>query len=487
MRMKINIKKYWGLLLFLFCICFSIILGGVSEESGIKAGSIITIIGISLLIFISILLFILKKLKKDYLKYFVFLLLFIVYIGYILNTNCGTRQHDTRSLNWQNGGHFGYIQYILENNELPDFNPTEKWCFTNPPLFYIISVLFIKFQNLLGRYNYQALENLQFLTVFFIMIFNIYLYKILKILNIKKIKEWLVLFVGLSPGIVYLSGSLNNDALSIMLCTMAIFYSISWYKKSKFKDLVKLSLFMGLAIMTKINSVIIAVPIIILLFIKLIKEKENIKKYLLYYMVLALVVLPLGLWFPIKNLIVYNIPITYVQEVPEREENPGYIGERTLLDRFFKIENEYIKDINLKFEAGKADYNIFLTTIKSFIVDEKIDYSDSIILKILVFLLFLINILMIIIFLFSIFKNKINIENIFLYLILLLEIVFYIKFCLDYPYNFTMNFRYIIPTIIVFSVQIGLLCEKQIKLNVFIKNLIIIYSIISILLFLNIK
>ena len=95
-----------------------------------------------------------------YCRWFLYLLygiLIFVYAGYILNTNCGTRQHDTRSLIWENGGHLGYIQYVLENWKLPDVNPTGYWCFSNPPLFYFISAIFVKIQNLLGRMNYQAI------------------------------------------------------------------------------------------------------------------------------------------------------------------------------------------------------------------------------------------------------------------------------------------------------------------------------------------
>ena len=55
----------------------------------------------------------------------------------------------------------------------PNMNPTNKWCFTNPPLFYIVSAIFVRFQNFIGRQGYQAIENLQFLTMFFVLVFDV--------------------------------------------------------------------------------------------------------------------------------------------------------------------------------------------------------------------------------------------------------------------------------------------------------------------------
>ena len=404
-KLKLIINRFWILIIFLFCILFSLILGNIDESVENNYGVIITVSGIFLLFFSFLILNKTKKLKKDYIKIFVFGILFFVYIGYILNTNCGTRQHDTRSLEWEYGGHLGYIAYILENLKLPDFNPTLKWCFNNPPLFYIISAVFVKLQNLIGREGYLAIENLQYLTVFFTIIFNIYVYKILDILNIKKLKYYIILFVGLSPAIVYLSGSLNNDILSIMLSTMSIYYTICWYKNTKLSDLLKIALTISLAIMTKINSAIIAIPIGILFLIKLIHERENLKKYILYYIIFALIALPIGLWFPVKNLIKYNIPITYVQTVVEKQENPGYIGDRNIFERFFKVDKEHLQNANLKFEKEKSDYNIFLTTLKSFVVDEQIEYSKNLLLEIPIYLIMLINIVIIVLFFISFFSS----------------------------------------------------------------------------------
>lgn len=484
-KLKVIINKFSILIIFVICIIFSLIFGNVDETIENCYGTGITVIGLILLFLTFAILDKTKKLKQEYIKIFIFALLFFVYIGYILNTNCGTRQHDTRSLDWEYGGHLGYIGYILENLKLPDFNPTEKWCFTNPPLFYILSAIFVKFQNLIGRDGYLAIENLQYLTMFFLLVFNLYVYKILEILDIKKIKHYIVLFIGLSPAIVYLSGSLNNDVLSIMLSTMAIYYTIEWYKNTKIQDLIKIALAISLAIMTKINSAIIAFPIGIIFLIKLIKERKNLKKYILYYSIFAIIALPIGLWFPVKNLIKYDVPITYVQTVVEKEENPGYIGNKDVFERFLKVDKEHLQTINLKFEKGKSDYNIFLSTLKSFIVDEQIDYAENIFSKISAYIMFFIIVAIIGLFILSFCKNDILLEDIFLYLILLFEVGFYIKFCFEYPYAFSMNFRYIVLTIIPMMGAISKYVENTKRINNIFKKTVYLYIISSIIFFIN--
>lgn len=484
-KLKSIINKLPILIIFVLCIIFSLIFGNIDESIENNYGIIVTTSGLFLIFLSFILLDKMKKLKKEYIKIFIFGVIFFIYIGYILNTNCGTRQHDTRSLDWTYGGHYGYIGYILENLKLPDFNPTEKWCFANPPLFYIISAIFIKFQNLIGRDGYQTIENLQYLTLFFTMTFNIYIYRILKSLNIKKLKYYILLCIGLSPSIVYLSGSLNNDILSIMLGTMAIYYTIEWYKNSKMIDLIKIALSISFAMMTKINSAIIAIPIATIFLIKLIKEKENFKKYILYYFVFALIAFPIGLWFPIKNLVKYNIPITYVQTVAEGKENVGYIGYKNVFERFFKVDKEHLENINLKFEKEKSDYNIFLTTLKSFIIDEQLDYSNNLLLESSIYVMALMTIIMIILFIIAFCKNNKKVENIFLDLVLFFELIFYIKFCFEYPYAFSMNFRYIVPIIISIMTSIGIYAEQSEKFYKIAKNTIYIFTIFSIILFIN--
>lgn len=443
------------------------------------------------LIFSVVSILILKKLKIYETKFglfFAFLSIFAVQLGYIAYTPFWARQHDSRDfMNYQFGGHFGYIGYIFFNNHLPTGNPTDYWCFFNPPLFYIISAIFMKIQTFFNFTIEQGLENLQILSVLYTTIFIIYVYRILKEINIRKVIIPLILFVGLSPAIVIMSGSLNNDILSIMLSTMAIFYCIKWYESDLVSDLIKIAITISLAIMTKISTAIIAVAIATIFLVKVIQNKNDIKKYVKYFSIFALISLPIGLWFPIKNLILYDIPVTYVQSVDE--DNDANISKYSILERLFSVSEGQLDSVNINMSKENAEYNILLTTLKSYIVDEQIDYENNSTLKLTIPLIFICSFVILILFVVNlvyILKNYKDINNnwiLFFILLFVLEIISYLKFCFDYPFTFTMNFRYIVPILISYTAITGVACEKNSKLLIINTSVITMFVLLSIFMF----
>ena len=421
--------------------------------------------------------------------FFSFTTIASIYIGYILYTPFWSRQHDSRSFeDYQYGGHFGYIGYIFFNNHLPVGSPKDYWCFYNPPLFYIISAIFMKLQTFYGLAIENGLENLQILSALYTIIFDIYVYRILRELDIKRTIKSLVLFVALSPSIVIMSGSLNNDILSIMLSTMAIFYCIRWYKSDSLKDLLKIAFSISFAIMTKISTALIAVAIAFVFLVKVIQNKNDILKYIKYFSLFALISLPIGLWFPIKNLIIYDVPLTYVQSVDE--DNDANISKYSVLERIFTISEGHLDTINIDMSKENAEYNLFITTLKSFIVDEYIDCNNDT-LKISIPLIFYCSVLITILFIINliyVLKNYKEINNkwiLFFLLLFILEVASYIKFCFDYPFTFTMNFRYIVPTLISYSVITGIACENNKKMFLFNSTVIDLFLTLSVLIFIS--
>lgn len=423
---------------------------------------------------------------------FTMFLIIVVQLGYVLYSPYYIRQHDSRSfIQYQYGGHFGYIGYIFFNKSLPTGSPLDYWCFSNPPLFHIISAIFLKVQGIFqGITLDDCFENLQLLSFVYATIFNVYVYRILKEMNIKKSISYILAFVALSPAMVIMSGSINNDMLCFSLSTMAIFYTIKWYKEDNLKNLIKIAFSIGFAMMTKINAALIAIPIAFVFLIKVIQNKENLKMYIRNFAIFAIISLPIGLWFPIKNLVLYDVPITYVQSV--EKEHPSNVSRYSILQRFFTISKENLKTINVVMDGENADYNLYLTTIKSFIVDEYMDYENNSLMKISVYTIFIIAVILTILFIIDviyIIRNYKNINNhwmIFFAGIFILTVISYIKFCFDYPFVFTMNFRYIVPTLVSYSVLIGTSCENNKKLFYLNSFAISIFCISSVVLFLNI-
>ena len=445
---------------------------------------------ITVIIFMFVIRF--KKLSKSSVT--AFLLLFFVtnlQMIYCKYTPYYERQHDIRDfVNYEYGGHLGYIGYIFYNHKLPTVNPMDYWCFYNPPLFYIISAIIVGIQSHFKLALDVCLENLQISTLIYVTVFNIFVYKILKKMKIEKSLIYVLSFVGLTPIMIILSGSIGNGTLSVALSTIAIYYTIKWFDNDSLKDLIIIALSISLAIMTKIDSALIAILIGIVFLVKVIKNRKDIKKYILYFSIFAIIALPIGLWYPIKNLVKYEMPFTYVQSV--ELDSPTNISKYSNFERLFTFDfPENFKNINITMEGKNQDYNILLTTIKTMIVDENIDYSHDKALDVSIHSLFYLLIFITILFIVNLIYILVNYKKInnhwilFFLGMLILQSVSYVIFCFKYPFVFTMNFRYIIPTLISFAVLTGIASDNNKILFNINRLVLLIFGFFSIIMFLN--
>jgi hypothetical protein len=79
--------------------------------------------------------------------------------------------------------------------------------------------------------------------------------------------------------------------------------------------------------------------------------------------------------------------------------------------------------------------------------------------------------------------------NIWLYFftfLFVLEVLSYVKFCFDFPFTFTMNFRYIVPTLLTFAVVIGKVAEKNKVLDMINSIVLTLFIVLSLALFIAI-
>ena len=96
-------------------------------------------------------------------NFFTMFLIIVIQLGYVIYSPYYIRQHDSRSfIHYQNGGHFGYIGYIYFNKSLPIESPADYWCFANPPLFHILSAIFLTVQEIFQGITLDAcFENIE--------------------------------------------------------------------------------------------------------------------------------------------------------------------------------------------------------------------------------------------------------------------------------------------------------------------------------------
>ncbi len=308
--------------------------------------------------------------KKDRaVSIFIFLNALFLHIFYIVCTPTYVRQHDVIGFGNNKGkGQAALIEYLMNEGHLPDFDPRQRWGFFQPLLHHIVAAVFLKI-NLLRGLNYgAAAESIQILTLTYSMIFILYGFRIFKLIGLKGtglyISEAILAF---HPLLILLSGSVNNDMMSHMFFVMAIFYALKWYKEDKFKDLILTALTIGFSMMAKLSGVLVAPAVAFLMIYRLYAEKgelQKIKERIKEYALFALTVFPLGLFFPVRNMIRFHVPLSYMPEVGEDVSGFG------ILKRIFDIRTYSPYACMIKNGAPYDEYNIFLTLIKTSLTGE---------------------------------------------------------------------------------------------------------------------
>ena len=428
-----------------------------------------------------------KKLKINYKN----IILIIMIVGiltramYIIYTPITERQHDVYGINDQ--GHLGYIYTIYQTGKLPDTNSIQ---FYHPPLFHLIAAGWLKINDMFNVNLDRSIEGIQIITAIFSTLIMLVSYRIIEKIKIKNIYEVFIMAVmAFHPTFIILAGSINNDVLMILLSFYIILYLMEWNDNPSIKNTIVLAVITGCSVMTKISGAIMAVPIMYT-FIKKIIETYKIEKNRLLdlfgkFIMFGIISLPLGLWHPIRKLILFNQPLGGVLL-------PGdglYVGQYSMVQRFLSISFKEL--FGQLYCVIPDDHNIFAYIVKCSILGD-FTYSNIIaiyvtLFKIINFIIILITIVCIFILLKKI--RKIN-NNSFITKILLItfftNIVSYYNFNIKYPYVCTMDFRYIVPTIFTGIVTVCMVLDEYIKNDIIkeiIEYTITLFCILSLVLF----
>ena len=320
---------------------------------------------------------------------------------YISYTETWERQHDVIGFG-ADEGHAAYIEYILDNKKLPDFDPREKWGFFQPPLHHIVSAVAMDVSENLGADEHRAQENTQVVTcieMILVMLMSVWMF-----LNAKGITKFIyshrngeivtegivvmLSIVGLHPIFTLMSGSINNDALALTLSMVSLVLAVKWYDDPDYIVTLLMAISIGCAMLAKLTGGLVAVPIGILMVLKLFgfdgglrddghakvtffdHIKFFFKKYLLKSALFAVVVVPLGLSFGIKNKIKWDMPLNYIPPVGE-----NFPDSITLKNRLFDIKTSSVYTFLTTRGDSFDEYNIPLAMVKTSLFGEY-NYSD---------------------------------------------------------------------------------------------------------------
>lgn len=448
---------------------------------------IVTAISIVLAIGI---MYAIKQIKKTKINYkdiilIIMILGILIRAMYIIYTPINERQHDVYNINDQ--GHLGYIYTIYQTGKLPDTNSIQ---FYHPPLFHSIAAGWLKVNDIFSVSLDKSIEGIQIITAIFSSLIMLVAYRIVEEIEIKNIyKIFIIALMAFHPTFIILAGSINNDVLMILLSFYIILYLIKWNDNPNIKNTSVLAVITGCAVMTKVSGAIMAVPIMYTFIKKIFEihktEKDKLLRLFGKFLLFGVISLPLGLWHPIRNLMLFNQKIGWVL-LPA---DGLYVGQYSFFERFLTIS--FKEMFGYTYCVIPGDRNIFSYIVKTSILGE-FAYNNSI--GIYVALFKIINLIIIsttAICIFILLKKikKIS-NNSFVTKILLItffiNIVSYYHFNIQYPYLCTMDFRYIVPTIFTGIVTICVVLDEFIKNDIIkelIEYMVILFCILSFVFF----
>ena len=408
----------------------------------------------------------LKQSPQDQLSLIIFLG-FVLRIGYMLYTRCDVRYHDLGYISLDGHGHAGYLLTLIYNKHLPESNLFQ---FYQPPLYYLLgSVTSWAANAMIGHHDYMCYVNASKIISCFASCSILLLCKALcKEVHLKPTSQVITLMIiAFSPSLVIIGGTVNNDALVTFFMVAAILYTYRWYEAQSYKNTIILALIFGLGLMTKTSMVYIAcftALVILNVILKTLRSKE--KAYLALFKrigLFALISLPLGLWYQIRNYVRFDQPFGYVYRIAETE--PIYCGDVPFFQRFLKVDIANL--LASPFATPNDDYNLPAYIIKTSLFGEfKLDVP-----KWIPILLVFINIVLI---LFSIYA---------LYLLLsikkdhatftyrgmigfwLFTLIFNVYFNITYPFGCTMDFRYMLVLQITGAFFLGLTYKTELPIK----------------------
>ena len=371
--------------------------------------------------------------------------------------------------------HVDYILKIYETGKLPETNKVQQY---HPPLYHIISAVWLKVIDIFYFSAEIRLESLQIPTCIYSIMTLFIIWKILDELEIKnRIKIIAMSVCSFHPIFVYMSGLINNDTLLTMFSILSILYIIKWFKKQTYKNTILLAIIIGLGTLTKSSMLVNLIMTVIAVFIKFLEvlykeEYKKVKVIILQTLVFCLISIPLILSFPIRNYILFGQAPFAVHDAAIEL----YVGNDDLISRFGIFNKEILNNT-----LGYKDQNVLSYVIKSAIVFEtnRPDVFGTTFVKILSIIFIVLALISMIILLFS--KDR---KNLILILSYILWIVFFVSFNYQMPNSCTMHARYIITGIVISIICLTKLVQEKNnkKLEIAIISFSTIYSISSMLL-----
>ena len=403
-------------------------------------------------------------LPKEHIFYAILIAGLAMRIGYAIYTYPDVRQHDV----WDSDGHYPYIMSLYENFRLPAGYEGQ---FYHGPLSHLMIALFLRLVGLTGIDPLSG-SWIQVVPCALSSMTIVVTYRTARAL---KLKDNACLaaaaLTAFHPTFYLLAGSINNDMAMTFFFFLAVLYTVKYYNQPTFKNILLLAVAIGCSMMSKLSGGMIALftgPVFLAVLILCVRQARHpekplpasarqlsgltVKRLIGQFAAFLAVCAPLGLWHSIRNMIKYHQPLGYVPAPPI--DSDLYIGWRTIGERFFSFPlSEYFGS----WCNPRGDYNLWTYMLKCAIFGEW-EYNAPQLLADSFLLLFLILAAASFLYMIWCLRNK-GLHPVLRYglpLLTVVQLISYVSFNIGYPFGCTMDFRYIVPTIIPFAVYTAL-------------------------------
>lgn len=410
------------------------------------------------------------RLNENTIVFMMILLGVLLRCSYVLLSGLYDRQHDAGAYtgmgtDFINPGHIGYIEYIYKFHKLPDLNPYELFAYYHPPLHHIISCIWLQLNIWLGAAEDLAFENLQILPLFYSCFCMLVMWKILRTLEIKSNGLYIALaFLVFHPASIIMAGSVNNDMLTMLFMCLVILGSLQWIRNKDLKGLIKLALYIGFGMITKLNSAVLAIPLAIVFlmhFISVIRSKDKplLIKWIRNYCIFGIIVTPIGLSWIIRNLIQFGekpgVPVP-------GETSPMYTGHYNLWERLgIPSLSDWHFDFPFHPISAKACHNTWAIMFHTSLFSEEYPTELPDVLLVLCQITFILAVILgittaILLVIVLLHKKTRREDTVFLLTGYVVMLISFAAFVIIYPYTCSSDFRYVIICLVYVAIALGL-------------------------------
>lgn len=407
----------------------------------------------------------------------------VMRIGYAFYTPYNVREHDLGPVSVDEFGHAAYICNFYENNSLPD---SYYWQFYHPPFFHFLASLFMKFFGWLHKEAdlHTVFEVSKLVSCFASCSVVLMVRSLCRELKCKpEMTCIIVAIMAFQPNFYLLAGRVNNDSTAAALLVFSFLMLVKWYHSRKFSHLIALAAGIGFGMMAKLNAGIIAFvagPVMLYVFWQAVRDKKW-KGLIAQYGAFLAVCAPLGLWYSIRNYVLFKMPFGYVLNIDENGINELlYRGHLSFAKRFLSIPWGEFQSV-IYCDPTK-DYNVPTYLLRCSLFGEFQFENVDVVALLLLYTNIILVLLSAAATVAVIWKGK-KFTPMLRYgcgLFWLAIMASYVVFNIKYPDSCTMDFRYIAPAVISSTVYLAafwqMLREYVAERNISVKQLSEVHS-----------